>query len=64
MHRDLEAMLSELQRLQPPPESSSLASGSDRPVGATPIVIASRPGMSLETPRVRVIQQKTLLSES
>ena len=48
--RELEAMLRELQRLQP--GGSCLGACPELPVGATPIVIASRPGLSLETPRV------------
>lgn len=44
--RDLEGMLQELQRLKP------FSSYNEPAVGATPIVIASRPGASLETPRV------------
>ena len=53
--RELEAMLQELQRLQP--GGSCLGTCPELPLGATPIVIASRPGLSLETPRVCSIHQ-------
>ncbi|KAK9833841.1 hypothetical protein WJX74_007511 [Apatococcus lobatus] len=46
---DLEEMLRELQRLRP--GRSCLTVCPEPAVGATPIVITSRPGASLETPR-------------